>query len=248
MPDPQDAPHTRAEDILFGFADLEPITHWRWRHLSEGIDDPTVGPMAAAGDPLEAASTEAIYLSNRLNELTSLLGNRDANGLPGKPVLAWLADDERLLPTTPAWSQVEQALANWPRPELGREARQAYAKLLTEYSSMLRANDPIVDDALIFAAFLGGLSDAKDETSPETQALSRRIAMRFLSRSLGFDRMNQVELAENLQRLRDEMLDQNTYALPVPQLWNLPQTVDEALQGGRAAAERGIIEKSRDGA
>jgi hypothetical protein len=178
-----------------------------------------------------------------------------------------LSDRLGMIPTTPAWPDVDSAMRSLsaaasqyeqlrqspqPSPAATPEvALQTESRLVRLFGSLLDAQEKQLAVALAAGAFLGALKEAEgagQDSAPDTT--SRRLGLELLAEGLRFRETDSEGIAGKLEGLRGAVIaEQAALELPpqpdligadVPFVQQLPTVIQRAELAGAAWRRRGL--------
>lgn len=179
---------------LIGPVDGQP---YRWRIDAKGTRLGTRPP--PSGNRLRKAPMQAQWIDRAGKVLAQALGIGDV-----ARVFAYLADGLSLLPTTPAWADVERALRIVEGRGTDKQAAAAghipeeERQMVDDFFELLGHHVESVERALCMAAFLAGLSS---KLGGRTGPLTTRQALRLLSSGLRFAETESLQIAKAVETL-----------------------------------------------
>ena len=220
---------------------------YEWRYRPSGVlrDETPVAraqPAVAAGAvppvPATAADTaleQGLADVVRINEIRSMFSSL---ALPHETVFEALAERLRILPTTPAWQPVRQAMTNLEHMRTDPARRGTVgedARAVRGFVDMLDANVDAVSRCLITGAYLAGTAGEK------SRGMTAELlwhCLQLLSAGLRFPRLDGPSVLLALKDLNERMEDQYGFVLR-PQRDDFEEGYDTIVGDAAAAFETG---------
>ena len=128
---------------------------FKWRYWASGM-------LRVAGDDFKRASECVPRILATEARLREALGTPEVESSAQKPAFALLAEDWRILPSTPAWSRVAKAIENINGAIASPTARSLVSaddtRNVIGFAEMLKANDQLLVEVLAQATMLSALT------------------------------------------------------------------------------------------
>lgn len=203
-----------------------------------------------SGTRATVPTTEIDALLEAERRLDRLLGRArsvDDKSLNGS-AFRLLSDDLRALPQTPPWQPVIEAYRFFERRPRGGRLRRGVAEnggRIKAYVAVLQEFAPLIEQLFITAAFFAGI---RSEAYP--QAMQRALGL--LSEGLHFRDISSAEVVDELQDLREQLVELGTawpaaWAAPTPPAEGPAPSPPPEEAGGNVPHElRAVFAMGRD--
>jgi hypothetical protein len=175
---------------------------YRWRYGSAGETRDFGGTVRDPEAMRRDARRSAEFIRKVEKNINSAFTPEGVDEDPRGAVFRLLAERVRALPTTPAWTRVESAMANLDLIDRGLGNTASFdddCRALAGFETMLRANSATIECLLRNAAFLIGLGN----DVPVHNSL--RTGLRVLCTGLLFSTIDSTEVATALREFQDAL-------------------------------------------